>query len=79
MTTGWAVEVTMLIGDRRESRWFAVGCQSVSEAKREILRFPGILESDEVTVRRTLSQNEIQSLNLQRGAVRPLLVHHQAS
>ena len=75
MTTGWAVEVTMLIGGRRESRWFAVCSQSASEAKREVLRFPGILESDEVVVRRALSENEIQGLSLQQGAVRPLLMH----
>ena len=79
MTTGWAVEVTMRKSGRRESRWFAVRTQTPLEAEREILRFPGILESDEVAVRRRLSANEIQSLSLQQGAVRPLLMHHQDS
>jgi hypothetical protein len=69
---GWVVEVVLVIGTSPpDRRLFAVGVEKAAEAREVVLRFPGILSSDERIVRRPLSPNELSTLQLRTAAVRP--------
>lgn len=70
--SGWVVEVTMMTGDRPDSRFFAVGIEHAAEAEEAVLRFPGLLPQDRRIARRRLSSVELSDLELRAEAVRPL-------
>jgi hypothetical protein len=75
---GWLVEVNTGTDEHPDLRWLAVTIPNAADAEREVLRFPGLLESDRRTAKRPLSLHEISQMKLMAGAVRPYkcnLVH----
>jgi hypothetical protein len=70
----WLVEVDVALGAGQvEARYFAVAASDPASAMRDILRFPGLKESDARTVIRPLEAPEIKRLKLKAGGIRPFI------
>jgi hypothetical protein len=67
---GWVVEVILIESGRTDSRLFAVAATTTLEAESLVLRFPGLLVSDNRIARRPLSIDDISNLKLRPGGVR---------
>lgn len=70
--TGWLVEIVLTVSPHGpESRYFAVGRGLAREAEQAVVDFPGILPEDRRIALRRLSLDELRSVGLRAGAVRP--------
>ena len=70
--TGWLVEVALREPNQQsDSRYFAVGLGNAIAAEEAVLRYPGILQTDKRSARRSLTSTELLKLGLRTEAVRP--------
>jgi hypothetical protein len=69
--SGWLVEVVLMPARHSpDRRFFAIRTLHAAEAAEAVLRYPGLMRSDQRIARRPLSPAELSELRLSTDAVR---------